>query len=174
MRNHGDSGTARKQFENHHLSVFRFLRRMTGSVDEAEDLLQETFLRVARAQQRYREQGNERAWLFRIARNVLLNRRRDRGRRPREHEGTESLQRGPQVLERLGLQEALEKLDVGLREAFLLREVGGLGYMEIAAACDTTPDAVRNRIFRARMELRRVLSKSSGRGGRLVRMERSS
>lgn len=142
--------------------MFRFLRRVTGSREVAEDLLQETFLRVVRAQQEYREQGQERAWLFRIARNVLLNRRRRQGRSPQLGELGEAAAPvpGPRPLERIGLHRALVDLEEKLREAFLLREVGGLGYQEIAVACDTTRDAVRSRIHRARMELRRALTRA--------------
>ena len=74
-------------FERHHLVVFRFLRRMTDSVSLAEDLTQEVFLRVVRGLGAYEDRSRERAWVFRIARNVLVDDRR-------------RIQRGP---ERAGL-----------------------------------------------------------------------
>lgn len=152
--------TARRLFETYHPAVFRFLLRMTGRRVVAEDLLQETFLRVVRARPESRIEGRERAWLFRIARNVVLTRRRGDARRPRpaalEEEPAGSAAAPP--LENLALEQALARLRDDHREAFLLREVGGLGYDEIASACDVTPDAVRNRIYRARQELRAVLA----------------
>jgi RNA polymerase sigma-70 factor (ECF subfamily) len=153
-------GHARELFESHHLGLFRFLHKMTGSHDLAEDLLQETFLRVARARPGHRGEGHERAWLFRIARNVFLTRRRDESRRP-QPEGLAEEPPGPSTVrpwKKMALEHALAQLQHEHREAFLLREIGGLSYAEIAAACDVTPDAVRNRIFRARTELRRRLA----------------
>ena len=152
-------GTTRELFEAHHLGLFRFLNRITGS-DLAEDLLQETFLRVARARPGHRGEGHERAWLYRIARNVFLSRRRDDTRRP-QPDGLAEDPPGASAerpWRRVALEQALAQLQDEHREAFLLREIGGLSYAEIAAACDVTPDAVRNRIFRARNELRQRLA----------------
>src|SRR5262245_16724050 len=76
------NGAAGDLFERHHLVVFRFLLRMTGSAPVAEDLTQEVFLRVVRALPSYEEQSRERAWIFRIARNVLVDRHREIERAP--------------------------------------------------------------------------------------------
>jgi RNA polymerase sigma-70 factor, ECF subfamily len=146
-------------FERHHLAIFRFLRRMLGQTELAEDLTQEVFLRAVRALESYREQGQERAWLFRITRNVLVDRRRLVARTP----GMATLDERPLAVGgssptlALALDEALERVPEHERTAFLLREVGGLGYAEIASVTDATPDAVRNRIHRARLSLRRML-----------------
>jgi RNA polymerase sigma-70 factor (ECF subfamily) len=152
---------AQKLFEEHHLEVFRFLRRTTGSQESAEDLLQEVFLRVVRAQSSYRPEGKDRVWLFRIARNVLLNHRRDRSRRPGE-EPLNELGTTPvpaRLVERLSLAQALGGLDETAREVFLMREVGGLSYDEISDIHGLSPDGVRNRIYRARSALRRTLAR---------------
>jgi RNA polymerase sigma factor (sigma-70 family) len=69
-------------FDRHHLAVFRFLRRMTGSSSAAEDLTQEVFLRVVRGAERYEERTREISWVFRIARNVLVDRHRAEARAP--------------------------------------------------------------------------------------------
>ena len=71
-------------FDRHHLAVFRFLRRMTGSPSVAEDLTQEVFLRVVRGLDGYDERSREVSWIFRIARNVLVDRHRARERSPRD------------------------------------------------------------------------------------------
>ena len=149
-------------FERHHVAVFRFLRRMTPDRDTAEDLLQEVFLRVTAAATRFEHRGQDRAWLFKIARNLVFDERARRGRRPElALEAPASIATRPTATwVGLNLAAALERLDPTMREAFLLREVGGLGYHEIASVCGTTPDAVRSRIYRARCELRRRLTPS--------------
>jgi RNA polymerase sigma-70 factor (ECF subfamily) len=146
-------------FQHHHLSVFRYLKRMTGSLERAEELTQEVFLRAIKTRSRDRAVGRERAWLFTIARNLFLNLRRDAGRRPEALPLDETRVPGGAgvTAERIGLEQALAKLPVTDREVFLLREVGGLGYDEISGICALTQDAVRSRIYRARLELREAL-----------------
>jgi RNA polymerase sigma-70 factor, ECF subfamily len=151
--------TALDLFERHHLAVFRFLRAARLPVPDAEDLAQEVFLRVLRALPTYEERQTERAWVFRIARNVWLDHLRARSRAPAAvpADGGLSLAIPARQATRAALDEALSRLGDGEREAFLLREVAGLGYAEIAAASATTPDAVRSRIHRARLALRQTL-----------------
>lgn len=150
-------------FRQHHLSVFRYLKRMTGSRERAEELTQEVFLRVVKTRSRDRSAGHERAWLFTIARNLFLNLRRDAGRRPTAVPLDESRVpgRADVTAERIGIERALAELPVTHREVFLLREVDGLGYDEISGVCALTQDAVRSRIYRARLELREALRGSS-------------
>jgi RNA polymerase sigma-70 factor, ECF subfamily len=146
-------------FERHHLVVFRFLLRMTGSVTVAEDLTQEVFLRVVRSLPGYEEQSRERAWVFRIARNVLVDRHREAERAPAVvplDAGLVVPLRAPQELT-ASLYSALSRLPAAEREAFLMRELGGLGYEEIAAAAGATPASVRMQIYRARLALRAAL-----------------
>lgn len=151
-----ESLDVRSIFERHHLGVFRYLRRILGSSADAEDLTQETFLRVMRGLPGYRPDGREAAWVFEIARNLALNRRRDVARRPEHGSGIPELARhSPPALE---LEQALAALPDLDRDCFLLRESGGLGYAEIAAACGITDDAVRSRIHRARTALRAALA----------------
>ena len=146
-------------FERNHLAVYRFLRRATGDGVAAEDLTQEVFLRVVRALSGYEDRLRERAWVFRIARNVLVDRhRRSLRSRPALPLDTarDVIVDGPSA-EAVGLQEALENLADHEREAFLLREVAGLGYEDIGRIVEATPDSVRMRIYRARRALRACL-----------------
>jgi len=151
--------TALDVFERHHVAVFRFVRRMGLSTADAEDLTQEVFLRVVRAISAYQDRQSERAWVFRIARNMLNDRWRAGARAPAAEPLSEGDHPGlsPPRVDGLALDEALGRLAEAEREAFLLREVGGLGYAEIAEATGATPDAVRNRIHRARLALRQTL-----------------
>jgi RNA polymerase sigma-70 factor, ECF subfamily len=75
--------TALELFERHHVAVFWFLRRMEMPAADAEDLTQEVFVRVLRGLDSYEERQLERAWVFRIARNVWLDHWRARRRAPR-------------------------------------------------------------------------------------------
>lgn len=151
--------TALELFERHHLAVFRFLKRMGAEPADAEDLTQQVFLRVLTALPSYEERQLEKAWVFRIARNVRLDHLRIESRSPPGKPLSECLAAAVPLghEQRLDIDAALARLGDAEREAFLLREVGGLGYVEIAGAIGATPDAVRNRIHRARMSLRQAL-----------------
>jgi RNA polymerase sigma-70 factor (ECF subfamily) len=153
--------TPAELFERHHLAVYRYLLRMTNSREHAEDLTQEVFVRVLKAKDSYREQNSERAWLFRIARNLRCDLARQHLRQglacPLD---TNDPGQGPAQLMRLTLTRALADLVDEDREAFVLAEIGGLTYDEIAVVCAITRAAVRSRIYRARMALRAALSQS--------------
>jgi RNA polymerase sigma-70 factor (ECF subfamily) len=156
-------------FDRHHLAVFRFLRRVTGSPSLAEDLTQEVFLRVVRGLDGYDERSREVSWIFRIVRNVLVDRHRARARLPQDaslQDAAVVSRPATQVLTAI-LDEALARLPDEEREAFLMREVGGLGYHDIAEASGATPDAARMRIYRARLALRAALGPSRSVGARI-------
>jgi RNA polymerase sigma-70 factor (ECF subfamily) len=158
-------------FIAHRDGVFRYLCRVVGHADTARDLTQEVFLRVTRAETRPTEAAEGRAWVFHIARNLALNHLRDGQRRP----ATTALvvEPGRHASQELGaaVQQALAALEDLDRDVFLLRESAGLGYDEIARACDLTPDAVRSRLHRARQQLRLALGAPVGEQlGRGIRM----
>jgi RNA polymerase sigma-70 factor (ECF subfamily) len=151
-------------FARYREPVYRFLRRLLGDRAAAEDLTQDVFVRALGAD--YRPSDQERAWIFQIARNLA----RDHVRR--------AVHRGPllQAVDEPGpftdravavdVSAAIQRLTADDREMFLLREVAGLGYAEIAAACGVTPDAVRNRLHRTRLALRAALSSTATRFSR--------
>ena len=137
-------------------SVYRYLCRQIGRADAAHDLTQEVFLRVSRAGVPDTSDAGQRAWIFRIARNLALNHLRDGRRRP---EPVALIEHGtaPTQELRAAVRQALAALAAEDRDVFLLRESVGLSYEEIAEACELTPDAVRSRLYRARIELRDAL-----------------
>ena len=146
-------------FRTYHHRVFRYLYRNAGEVDTAHDLTQDVFLRVSRASVPQASDGEQAAWLFRIARNILLDYLRRLGRRPREAaaDGQEVSVRPASQETSAAVNQALAALADVDRDVFLLKEAAGLGYDEIASICGLTPDAVRNRIHRARLVLRQRL-----------------
>ncbi len=151
--------SVRELFERHHLRLYRYFVRLSGAPSVAEDLTQEVFLRALRAAADYRAQGQEVAWLFRIARNLWLDRQRQRHRRPQAVDSTPDDLPVPASQELgLHLDQALGGLPEDEREAFLLRETGGLSYARIAAVCDASVESVRSRIYRARRALRAALA----------------
>jgi RNA polymerase sigma-70 factor (ECF subfamily) len=135
--------------------VFRYLSRFVRSRDAAQDLTQEVFLRVSRGPIPPTTAGGERAWVFTIAKNLALN--YGRGKRLKTQVTlTERASEATQELA-IALQEAVASLSDSDRKVFLLREVIGLDYGEIAAMCQMTPVAVRSRVHRARLQLRAKL-----------------
>jgi RNA polymerase sigma-70 factor (ECF subfamily) len=150
--------TAADVFARHHHDIYRYLVRMTGRRDVADDLVQDVFLRVVRALGNGDAVGHERGWIFSIARSVLVDRQRGRQRQVTVVEdATEPSQDGTQALA-FSLAQSLAHLADTDREVFLLKEVGGLSYQEIADACDCTVEAVRSRLHRTRSALRAMLS----------------
>jgi RNA polymerase sigma-70 factor, ECF subfamily len=150
-------GLASRVYGEHGPAVRRYFQRLTRNRDLADDLAQEVFLKVVRAAGTYQAQERERAWVFRIAQNVLLDHYRKVGRSREEPDAFEAVQAPPQGLA-ADLQHALARLSTDDREVFLLGEVGGLSYAEIASLLDTTVPAVRSRIYRARLALREMLT----------------
>jgi RNA polymerase sigma-70 factor (ECF subfamily) len=156
-------------FAAHRDGVFRYLCRIVGQSD-ATDLTQEVFLRVARSAVPETTADGERAWVFRIARNLALNHRRDTGRRPETVGLADASQPAPQEAS-VAMKEALDRLSPLDRDVFLLREVAGLSYDEIAVSCELSPAAVRSRLHRARQQLRETLRPHLHDGNpRLVRL----
>jgi len=138
----------------------RYLGRASGETELARDLTQEVFLRVSRAGVPEAPENQLAGWLFRIARNVALDHHRQRNRRPEEALGTSDSMKGASQETTTALNQALSTLPALDRDVFLMREMSGLSYDEIADACELSPDAVRNRIHRARLQLREILTAS--------------
>jgi RNA polymerase sigma factor (sigma-70 family) len=164
MRGAFVAATPTELFERHHAAIYRYLLRMIGSRETAEELTQEVFMRVLKGLERYQERDRERAWLFRIARNLRCDYARQRNRQPRSTPlvDIESVEPPQQEL-RLSLALALAELNDHDREAFLLVEIAGFSYMEAGVICETTPAAIRSRIYRARLALKFALDAPASR-----------
>ena len=145
-------------FSEHRDGVFRYLSRIVGQAETANELTQEVFLRACRAPVTGATAVERRAWVFKIARNLALNHLRDVRRRPETVELTEAARPATQELS-VALQQALAALPDLDRDVFLMKETVGLSYDEIASACDVTVDAVRARLHRARVQLREALGR---------------
>jgi RNA polymerase sigma-70 factor (ECF subfamily) len=156
-----------------HLSgLYGYAMVLTHNRAEAEDLVQETYLRAIGAIGRLRPGSNVKPWLFTILRNIWLNQLRSRRARPplAEIDGDEwtansivETSQDPHELyvsktEREQVREAIRKLPADFREIIMLREYEGLSYQEIASVLDCPAGTVMSRLGRARSRLRTLLS----------------
>jgi RNA polymerase sigma-70 factor (ECF subfamily) len=148
-------------YEHHSDRILAFCVRRLRSREEAEDALQQTFLKAFAAMRGGFRPSVERAWLYRIAENVCADRLRAHGRRVRhETKDADALlevlpARDAQPIE--GLDQALAALTPQQRQALLLREWQGLSYDEIASELRLSHSAVETLLFRARRALARKL-----------------
>jgi RNA polymerase sigma-70 factor (ECF subfamily) len=138
--------------------LFRYFCQVVGQPEVARELTQDVFLRVSRTSIPAAPDGEVRAWLFRIARNLALDYQRRRQRRPEPTPLVDDVARAPSQDVAAAVNEALATLHELDRDVFVMREIAGLGYQEIAGACGLTADGVRSRIHRARLQLRAALS----------------
>ena len=146
-------------FERHALAVCRYFRRVTGRPDLAEDLTQDVFVRILKSIDTYQPSDREIGWVFRIARNVLADHwQKTTTCAEIAVPDVEEPAAEDDHIRALGFHEAVALLPSRDREAYLLRERAGLTYQEIAKACDTTVDAVRAKLYRARRQIKRLLS----------------
>jgi len=161
--------------ERHATPVFHFLYRMVGNEDDANDLAQETFVRVFKSAKSFRAGEKFSTWMFTIAANLARNHFRWRSRHPNislDAENPETEQSIGSTLpttspapnetvlaeERAGaVRLAVQKLPEDLREAIVLCEWQELSLAEAAAILETTPKAVESRLYRARNLLRERL-----------------
>lgn len=161
----GDRDAFAGLIDRHKDAVVGYLTRLTGQRDRAEDLAQETFLRLFRAADGYREQGYLRAWLFRIATNLVRSEeRRERrlrlllpflgGRSHAEPAAPSGLLR--QELHR-EVASAVAALPLRYRVPLVLHEIEGWAYADIARELGCREGTVKSRIHRGRQHLRRKL-----------------
>ena len=145
-------------FAEHRGSLFRYLCRAVGHAETARDLTQDVFVRVTRASESAPSGPEARPWLFTIARNLALDHQR-RQRRDSFPAVVHPPVAAPAPQDTsAAVNQALAQLTALDRDVFLMRELGGLGYDEIPKVCELSPDAVRSRIHRARLQLREWLS----------------
>jgi RNA polymerase sigma-70 factor (ECF subfamily) len=156
----GDQASQRQLYEEHRTQVFGLMVRIVGAEDAA-DLTQQVFLRVLRTIGKFSGRSQLRTWVYRVAVNEALQHLRRKGRAKVHTLEQDVVDRSPprtqQSEEAELLEEALARLDSDLRALFLLREVEGLAYHDIALALDIAEGTVGSRLNRARRLLRQHL-----------------
>ena len=160
----GDSDALALLYERHGAAVMAVAYRLSGSVQDAEDVLHDVFLGMPEALHRYEERGALGAWISRLAVRATLDRMR-RGRRRREvplEEARETTQGdgATAFAAAATLQAALDALPASLRTVFLLREVEGYPHADIARLLEISVAASEARLSRAVKALSRTLRSS--------------
>lgn len=168
----GDSEAFRLLVEHHSRPVFKVAYRMTGNEHDADDVVQETFLRAYRQIDRFQERANFGTWLHRIAINCALDLLRARGRHDKHYihesedgEMSRSFEASDPQPDRLLLSaevqqhvaKALERLSGNERTAFMLRHFEGMPVEEIGKTLGIQVNAAKHTIFRAVRKLRESL-----------------
>ena len=153
-------------------SLYNFAQWLTQNRDEAEDLVQETYVKALRGFASYHQGTNFRAWIFRILRNTFLT-----SRSGLRENATVSIDDGDQELpaasetpeskmlaraDGQSIQNALEKLPVPFREIILLSDVEEMSYREIAETLMIPAGTVMSRLARARKAMRQLLERNMG------------
>ena len=159
-------------------SLYTAALRMTRNPADAEDLVQETYLKAYRAFNTFQEGTNLKAWLYKILTNTFINSYRSRKRRPEQSElddvedlylyrrlgGLEAAAAGrsaeEEVLDKVTdaeVKDALESLPEQFRLAVLLADVEGFSYKEIAGILDVPIGTVMSRLHRGRKALQKAL-----------------
>lgn len=155
--------------------LYSYALILTQNHAEAEDLVQETYLRAITAMERLRPDSNVKAWLFTILRNVWLNQLRKRRNGPQmvqpelessavdnmSDPGKDSYEIYASKMEQRRVRAAMQELSPESREIILLREFEELSYQEIASLLQCPPGTVMSRLARARSKLRMLLSSTS-------------
>lgn len=172
----GDADAYRVLVERHSRALFRLAFRMTGNESDAEDVVQESFLRAYRQLGKFGERASFGTWLYRIASNCSLDLVRSRKRRserivandpdmdelrdpmlnlPATGPTPERSALSTEVRERVA--EAMNDLSATERTAFVLRHFEGMCIEDVSRVLDCQPGAAKHSVFRAVQKLRRAL-----------------
>ena len=157
-------------FKSHHELVFRAAYRISGSSEDAEDVLQTLFLRLLRRDMLPDIERNPKAYLHRAAINIALDIVRQRGRTVRPEDLEEELEDGRPRPDRQHhssriqdeLREALAELNPRAAEIFVLRHVEGFDNSEIAEMLGTSRGTIAVLLFRARARLKKSMKERIG------------
>lgn len=146
--------------ERHYAPIYRILRRLGGSDEQARESTQETLLEIRRSAGSFKGRSTFATWAYRIAYRTFV-----RSRRRRSHEGLSERIPLPDhevaTLDRIVFEQAIAKLTPKLRDAFVLHELNGLSMDEVAQVLSVPSNTVKSRVARARHALQSELEKES-------------
>lgn len=176
----GDTAAVEELVSRYEDKVYSLAYRMVGNREDAEDVLQDTFLNVVRSIGSFRGKSSFSTWLYRITANAALTRLRKTSRKEKSEgeflDEVYAVKQAAQAGERLSdwsenpakqllteeakviMEAAIDELPEKYRTVFVLRDVEGLPANEVADILDLSIPAVKSRLHRARMFLRNHLS----------------
>jgi RNA polymerase sigma factor (sigma-70 family) len=160
----GDQKAAGVLYDRYHAKVFGYFVRMTSDREASRDLTQNVFLKVIRYSHSWKEDKVFAYWLFRIARNILVDYHRGAKRFYDLDEEPEIARREQEQAIRSSearesydlLLDAMAKLPPGYRELIEMNRFQGFSYKEIAVTIDSTENAVKVKTFRAIQKLKEI------------------
>jgi len=162
----GDTGSFEELVGRYRNQVFNFILRLLGSRDDAEDILQDTFMKVYQSLPRYQKRARFASFLFTIAHNLSMNRINYRKRSllkletlSQSSDTKSTMDRTPDAELRedeisIVVHRAIDKLPPKYRAALVLSEFEGFSYKQIGQVLNCSVGTVKSRIFRARDLLR--------------------
>lgn len=164
----GDGPAFEELYRTHSGRLYNLVFRMSGSAQEAEDLLQEVFLHAHRKLGGFRGDSTLGTWLYRLAVNHCLDFLR--GRQTKMTRATSSLDEDgaaepatvvpavPTAVSRIDLERAIARLPDGCRTVFVLHDVEGFEHNEVARMLGVSEGTSKSQVHKARMKLRAMLS----------------
>ena len=168
----GELAAFEELFSRYGKKLYNLFLRSLNKAEMAQDLLQETFIRVIEARHRYQPKRAFSNWIFTIAMNLLRDKYREKARRP-IHQATngfnaeivsvEAKEDEPQqALERFQLKQAvmkaLDTLPVDQRDVIILSKYEGLSFLEIGKILNISPAAAKQKAYRGMQNLRKKLA----------------
>jgi RNA polymerase sigma-70 factor, ECF subfamily len=173
----GDAAAFEHLYKQHSRHVYALCLRMVGNASEAEDLTQDAFLQLFRKIGGFRGESSFSTWLHRITFNIVLMRFRrrklgeisleetvdtnDKSGMPRNPIGGADLNLSG-LIDRLGLDRAIEQLPAGCKKMFMLHDVEGYAHFEIAKILGCSIGNSQSQLHKARMRLRQLLQEQAG------------
>ena len=160
----GDEMAMQVLYNQHHRKVYAMALRLTGSESDAEDVVQDTFLKAFKYIGKFRGDSAVSTWLCRIAINLSRDayKKKSRTRPEADLELTDS--REPRDgLARKHLEAALAQLPEGYREVLVMHDVMDMGHAEIAGILDIQEGTSKSQLHKARARMRELLA-GQGRG----------
>jgi len=147
-------------YDRYSAQVYKYCRRILGNEELAEDIFHDTFMRFYNTLSQDRDMTNVKGFLITVARNLCLSAKSSK------HYGLSSLEdlelptrdleyEKKEIIEIV--RTSIECLAIDLREPLVLKEYNGYSYQEIAEVLDLTLSVVKNRIYKAKQQLRKIL-----------------
>lgn len=161
----GDVGAFGRLAAQYDAPARYYVQRLLGSTDAVDDVVQETWLAVAKGLRTLRDPNAFAAWFYRIARNKAVERRRQKGALPATgHDDLEAVEDCSEedafsAEDAEEIHRALDALAPPHREVLVLRFMEEMSYEEIAEVVGCGPGTVRSRIFYAKRALRKEMAK---------------